>query len=170
MIEKYKKICFKILCIIPLLAGVFFLDVYILPQKSIDDTIVFYTFKTKSSRGKYSSTSSELMRSYIFHTEKGHHFSTEKRFIKENEITIEYSYLFKIVTSVKSQNEDYSSKLTSGLTGLNLLFTTSLLLSSIVSILILRFKESLSVNGFYNIILVNSFLIFFLLYFWGFQN
>lgn len=108
MIEKYKKICFKILFIIPLLASVFFFDVYVLPKKSIDDTIVSYTIKTKSSRAKYSSTRSELMRSYIFHTERGYNFSTEKRFVSENEITIEYSYLFKIVTSVKSQNEDYT--------------------------------------------------------------
>jgi hypothetical protein len=170
MIEKYKKICFKILFIIPLLGGVFFLDVYVLPQKSMEDTIVSYTIKTKSSREKYSRTRSELMRSYIFHTKKGHHFSTEKKYINENEITIKYSYLFKIVTSVKSQNEDYSSKLTSGLTGLNLLFTTGLLLSSIFSMLILHFKRNLSVNGFYNLILVNSFLLVLLLYFWAFQN
>lgn len=170
MIDKYKKICFKILFIIPLLASVFFLDIYVLPQKSIDDTIISYCIKTKSTKGKYSTTRSELMRSYIFHTERGYNFSTEKRFVSENEITIEYSYLFKIVTSVKSKNEDYSSKLTSGFTGLNLLFTSSLLLSSIVSMLILRFKENLSINGFYNIILVNSFLIILLLYFWTFQN
>lgn len=107
MIEKYKKICFKILFIIPLVAGVFFLDVYVLPQKSSDDTIVSCIIKKNYGYSrKFTYKKSEIMRNYTFHTEKGHHFSTEKKYIDENEITIEYSYLFKIVTSVKSQNED----------------------------------------------------------------
>ena len=168
--EKYRRITFKILLIIPLLASLFFADIFILPQKHIEDNIVSYSERTISSKGRFSSNRSKLISCYTFYTEKDYVFSTEKRFVDENEVIIEYSYIFKIVTSVKSKTEDYSNKLISGLSGLNLLLTICLLISTIISLLILRFKTNLSENLFYNIILLNSWLLFILLYFWSRQN
>ncbi len=170
MVEKYRRIAFKILMIIPCLISLFFLDVWILPQKSINDTIVSYSEKKITRKGRYSRSGSELMGCYKFYTQNGHQFSTENKFIDENEVTIEYSYIFKIVTSVKSQYGDYSNNLISGLKGLNLFFIQGLLISTISSLLILRYKKKLPENSFQNIILLNSFLVFVLLYFLAFQN
>jgi hypothetical protein len=169
MVEKYRKITFKILMFIPLLSSVFFLDTWILPQKKTNDFIVSYSLRKISHKGKYSSSSSESMRCYKFYTEKENEFSTEV-FIAENEVTIGTSYIFKIVTSVKSQTKDYTKKIVSGLNGLNLWLTIGLLISTICSLLFLQFDKKLSENGFYNILLLNSFIAFILLYFMSFQN
>ena len=170
MVEKYRRITFKILLIIPVLASVFYMDVRIFPRKKVNDTIESYSIKTISHRGRFSSQSSETMRSYKFYTQNGHTFSTEKRLVDEYEVTLELSSIFKIVTSVKSKTKDYSNKLVSGLNGLILWLTNGLLLSTLISLLLLRFKKELSPNAFYNIILWNSFLAFLLLYFLFFQN
>lgn len=169
MVEKYRRITFKILMFIPLLSSVFFIDTWILPQKKTNDFIVSYSLNKISHKGKYSSSSSESMRCYKFYTEKEHEFSTEV-FIAENEVTIGTSYIFNIVSSVKSQTKDYSKKIVSGLNGLNLWLTIGLLVSAICSLLFLKFNKNLTENGFYNIILLNSFIAFILLYFMSFQN
>jgi hypothetical protein len=137
MVEKYRDFTFKILMIFPLFACLLLIDSWILPQNKINDTIISYSERTISSRKKFSSRKSSYMTCYKFFTKKGYEFSTEKRFVDENDVIIQYSYIFKNITSVKSQKEDYTNKLVSGLNGLNLL---------------------------------NSFLLFILLYFWGFSN
>ncbi len=166
MVEKYRDFTFKILMIFPLFACLLLIDSWILPQNKINDTIISYSERTISSRKKFSSRKSSYMTCYKFFTKKGYEFSTEKRFVDENDVIIQYSYIFKNITSVKSQKEDYTNKLVSGLNGLNLLLFQCLVLTSIISMMILH----LSINGFYNIILSNSFLLFILLYFWGFSN
>lgn len=170
MVEKYRKITFNILLIVPFLFSLFYIDIWILPQKSVADTIVAYSEKSISRKGRYSSSRSELMACWKFYTQKGHEFSTEKRIVDENNVTIKYSYIFNIVTSVKSKNVDYSDKLVSGLNSLNLLLTMCLLISTIIGLLLLKYYTNLSLNGFYNIVLLNSFLAIILLYFLYFQN
>jgi hypothetical protein len=155
--------------IIPLLVGIFFIDTWILPQKKTSDIIVAYSIKKVTHRGKFSASSSESMRCYKFYTEKENEFSTEV-FLDEIEITLETSYIFKIVTSVKSKTDDYSNKLVSGLNGLILWLVIGLIISVTISLLLLKFYDNLSENAFYNIILLNSFLAFILIYFINLQN
>lgn len=170
MIEKYKSITFKILAIIPLFAFVLFIDLYLLPRKKVNDIIVSRTENIIKHKGRFSSSSSEIMSCYKFLTKQELEFSTENYFIEENEVKIEYSYIFKSVTSVKSLTKDYSDNLISGLKGLILILFISLLVTTLISLLTLKFYKKLSENGFLNIILMNSFLFLILLYFWHFQN
>ena len=164
MVEKYKKITDLILKIIILLICLFFVDIWILPQKKVDDVIVSYSERTISIRGKFSTKSSSRHFSYIFYTQKKNKFSTENTFVDENEITIGQSYIFRNVTSVKSKKQDYSNKLTSDLNGICFYLIIVIFISAVISLLNLRFNKNLSENGFYNIILFNSLMLFYLLY------
>lgn len=170
MVEKYKGIVFNFLATIPIFAVILFSDLLILPKNKVEDVIVSRFEKVISKRGKFSSSSSKMLSCYKFSTQKGFEFSTEKNSIEEDNVTIEYSFIFKSVTSVKSKNLDYTDKLISGFKGLNLLLFEFLIVASIIGLLILKFKKRISDNEFQNIILMNSFLFLILLYFWFFQN
>jgi hypothetical protein len=168
MIEKYRKITIITLLFIPLLIGLFFADSWMLPQKTINDKIISYSRISVNNSNKFSS--SEVLVGYIFYTQKGNEFSTQETFIDENEITIKQSYILKNITTVKSQTKDYSDKLMSGLNGACLYFTLGLTTSAIISLLLLWFDKNLSENGFQNIIIFNSFLLFITLYLFVLYN
>lgn len=164
MKEKYADITFKILLFIALLISLFFIDSWVLPQKTINDEIISYGEIYIRSKQKYTNSESKVFVGYIFLTRKNYEFSIQKTFIEENKITIKQSYIFKNITAVKSQSKDYSDKLMSGFNGACLYIVTALMISSIISLLMLRFNKNLSENGFQNIILFNSFLILCTLY------
>jgi len=147
--------------LIPLLVTLLLAETWILPQKEIDDYIVSYSKNTVTS-GRYSKSKTTVC--YKFYTQKGLEFSTEKTYINENDVKIKHSYIFKNITSVKSETKDYSDKLTSGLNGATLWFIIGLTISAIISLLNLRYNKNLSKNGFQNIILFNSLLLFYILY------
>jgi hypothetical protein len=168
MTEKYRKITIITLLFIPLLIGLFFADSWMLPQKTINDKIISYSRISVNNSNKFSS--SEVLVGYIFYTQKGNEFSTQETFIDENEITIKQSYILKNITTVKSQTKDYSDKLMSGLNGACLYFTLGLTTSAIISLLLLWFDKNLSENGFQNIIIFNSFLLFITLYLFVLYN
>lgn len=164
MKEKYTEITIKIIICIPILFSIFIIDQLVLPQKKINDKIIAYSQIVITRRNKYSTSSSKEFVGNKFFTEKGFEFSVRKIFIEENEITIGKSYIFQNINLVKSKSKDYSDKLMSGLNGACFYFTVGLVLTSIVSLLLLKFNENLSENGFQNIILINSFLAFIALY------
>lgn len=164
MKEKYADITFKILLFIPLLVSLFFIDSWILPQKTINDEITSYSKIFFRSTQKYTNSESKTFVGNIFYTQQGYKFSLQKTFIEENEITIKQSYIFKNITAVKSKYKDYSEKLMSGLNGACLYSVIALAVTSIISLLMLRFNKNLSENGFQNIILSNSFLLICTLY------
>jgi len=168
MIEKYRKITIIALIFIPLLVGLFFVDTWILPQKTINDEIISYSKIFVNNNNKFSR--SKILVGYIFFTRKGFEFSTQETFVEENEITIKHSYILKNITTVKSRTKDYSDKLMSGLNGACLYFTVGLTTSAIISLLFLRFDKNLSKNGFQNIILFNSFLAFITIYLFVLYN
>lgn len=172
MREKYGKITIIIIICIPAIVSLFFIDKYILPQKKIHDKIIAYNIISVRSGSKYSNryNSPKIYLGTKFFTEKGYEFSLEKAFVEENKVTIEESYIFRSITSVKSPIKDYSNKLTSGLNGGCLYFIIGLTLTSIISLLTLRFKRNLSENGFQNIILINSFLTIIALYLFFIYN
>ncbi len=164
MVEKYKRITSIILMIIFLLICLFFADLWILPQKKVDDVIVSYSERTITSRGKFSRSGSTRHFSWNFYTQKGYQFSTENTFIDENEVAIEFTPIFKNVSRVKSKKQDYSNKLTSDLNGICFYLIVTLFITAVIGLLNLQFNKNLSENGFYNIILSASLLIFYLLY------
>ncbi|MGL2988491.1 hypothetical protein ACSVH5_12960 [Flavobacterium sp. RSSA_27] len=163
MIDKYKKITIYILLFIPLVFGLFFIDSYILPNKTITDEIISYSeiYQTNSSNRF---NKSKVLVGYVFYTKKGKNFSMQETYITESKVTLKESYIFKNITEVTSKVNDYTHKLMSGLSGATLYFSVGLIISVIVSLLYLYFDKKLTENGFQNIILFNGFLIICILY------
>ncbi|GEL12015.1 hypothetical protein FGL01_27540 [Flavobacterium glycines] len=165
MKEKYSNITFKILILIPIASILFAVDLFILPQKQINDQITEYSEIIVSHRGKFSTHTSKELLGYKYYTQKGYEFAVSKTFIKENGITLSISYIFQNISNVKTINKEYSEELMSGLNGACFYIAIGLLITSIISLFLLKFNSTLSENGFQNIILSNAFLtiIFFYL-------
>jgi len=163
--EKYSRITFKILLLIPIIFILFATDQFILPQKQINDQITEYSKIIVSRRGKFSTTSSKEFLGYKYYTQKGYEFAVSKTYIQENEIVIHESYIFQNISNVKTINKEYADELMSGLNGACLYIAIGLLATSIISLLLIKFNSTLSENGFQNIVLSNVFLtiIFFYL-------
>jgi hypothetical protein len=164
MLQKYKKITTKILCFALIFIAFLFVDSWFLPQKTIKDEIEYYAPIYKTNRSKYSTSETKTLMGYIFITKKKYKFSTQKKYIKENDIIIEQSYILKNITSVKTGNIDYSKDLMSGFNGMNFYLAVGLAISIVISLLLLKFDKNLTENGFQNIIIFNSFLVFIALY------
>jgi len=162
--EKYSRITFKLLILIPLVFILFVADQFILPQKQISDRIKEYKQLVVSRRGKFSTSSSKELIGFRYRTHKGYEFGTAKTYIEENEVIISESYVFRNISKVKTVNKDYSEELFSGLNGACFYIAIGLFATSVISLLMLKFNNTLSENGFQNIILSNAFLI--LLYFY----
>lgn len=161
---RYIKLTINLLWLFPIIPCLLYVDVWLLPKQiSVDSFDQYYIQKI------YNKRNAELMRNYRIVTKKGFEF-TLSSITEETILIIESSPIFGIITSIKSDKKDYSSYLVSGLVGLNWIFTNLVLLSSILSIAYLKLKKSISENAFYNIILVNIFIAFFYIYFWGFNN
>lgn len=170
MKEKYTTVIIKILICIPVLFSLFIVDQLILPQKKINDRIISYSQIVVNRRNKFSISGSQELIAYKYFTEKGYEFSMSKTFIEENEITIGRSYIFQNINSIKTKSNVYSDKLMSGINGACFYFTLGLTITALISLLMLKFKENLSENGFQNIILINSFLTLVALYVYAIYN
>ena len=169
MIEKYKRLVFIILTTVLLSVSLIFIDIWILPKDKTDDTIVSYS-QVMGRTGSKFSRGSKYVVCFKFYTKKGFEFSTEDTFVDENNIIIKRSLIFKTITSVSSETEDYSEKLTSGLNGGCLWFIIVLAISTTISLLTLSFYIDLSENGFLNIIMFNSLILFYALYLFAVYN
>jgi uncharacterized protein YacL len=164
MIQKYRKITTQILAIVLLLIGLLFADSYVLPQKTIEDKIESYSSIYITHHNKYSASETKTFLGYLYFTQKGYTFSTQKIYIEENNVTLKQSYITKNITSVKTKTSDYSKKLMSGLNGAILYITIGLVISLIISLTLLMFDKNLTENEFLNIIIFNSFWAFIALY------
>jgi hypothetical protein len=164
MLQKYKKITTQILCFALIFIAFLFVDSWFLPQKTIKDEIEYYAPIYKTNRSKYSTSETKTLMGYIFITKKKYKFSTQKKYIKEKDIIIEQSYILKNITSVKTGNIDCSKDLMSGFNGMNFYLAVGLAISIVISLLLLKFDKNLTENGFQNIIIFNSFLVFIALY------
>lgn len=161
-IIKNKNIIIYLLGVIAFIILITFVDYYVLPVSKTNDVISSYSIRTT---GK-----SKQKVSYHYFTQKGYTFSTAKKFIKEDNISIETSLLFKFVTTVESDTKDYTDNLSSGL-GINgIQFYTSLILlfSVGISAKIMLSKKGFSENTFYNIVCFNCFMIFICIYMGGY--
>ncbi|MFB9078582.1 hypothetical protein ACFFWB_14385 [Flavobacterium procerum] len=135
-----------------------FADYYVFPTSKTNDEIIHYYVQTS---GK-----SKQKISYHYFTQKGFTFSTAKERIKESDVFIETSLLFKFTTKVKSKTKDYTDMLSSGLSSSGIQFYTCLILlfSLGISVKIMLSKKGFSENTFYNIVCFNSFMIFICVY------
>ena len=157
-IIKNKTTVVYILSIISFFISLGFLDFYVLPALKTTDVITHYAIRTVG--GKNGTKPQKL--SYHYYTQKGFTFSTEKNYIEENDIELEYSLIFKSVTKIKSKSNDYTSDLSSSLSinGIQFYFCCVLLLSIAISLKILLSKKGVTENTFYNIICFNGFMVF----------
>lgn len=171
MVKKYKKLTIRVLTILLLIVNLYFVDRWALPKKTIDDKIISYGEITQRNVNKFSPDNGRgVFIGYRFFTQKKHQFSTEKIFIKDSEVTIEYTTIFKNITTVKTKTKDYSDKLISDSNGICLYLIIALAVSTIVSLLALCLSKNISENGFINIILLNSMFVIFVLYFMFFYQ
>ncbi|KIC04049.1 hypothetical protein B8T70_00700 [Flavobacterium sp. AJR] len=140
-----------------------FTDYYVLPTSKTTDAITHRVVRS-SMRGSYGSKPQKV--SVHYYTQKGFTFSTTNDDIKENDIELEYSLLFKSVTKVRSNKNDYTDLLHNDLSsnGIQFYFCGVLLISIAISLRILLSKKGFSENTFYNIICFNSFMIFVCVY------
>ncbi|OMQ10988.1 hypothetical protein [[Flexibacter] sp. ATCC 35103] len=162
-IIRNKKFVINSLLVLTFLISLLFMDFYLLPKTKTKDILISYS--TNRARKSRQGKDKEIV-SYNYYTKKGHSFSTKNFLIEENEIEIEYSFLLKIVSEVKSKDEDYSKYLVNGLNpnGIHIYSCTVLLLSIAISLKILMLKKGCSENTFYNIICFNGFILFICLY------
>lgn len=157
MVEKYKKLVLIIVLILTLIINLILLDLFILPKKTIKDTIVSYN--KLFFQGKFGNKS---LISYHFTTHKGFDFSTERYFINEDKISISYTPIFRNVTKVRSDETDYSNKLISDLNSIIIYFYLIMFVSLNISVLYLLFDKNLSENKLQNIINFNLIMLFFI--------
>lgn len=152
MVQKYKRVVTLFILTLALLLSFLFFDFYVLPKNTIDDEIEYYS-KIRAKRS---------LIGYNFTTFKDYTFSIEGSYISDNKVTLKVSKVFSIITNVKTESKDYSTKLISGLGGVNLYFYLILTLSCYVSLSYLTLCKDLSENSFQNIIYFNIIMIFFI--------
>ncbi|MDG2431439.1 hypothetical protein [Flavobacterium sp.] len=155
-VTKYRKLVEALLIVVGIVVSSVLIDFYFLPKTTVNDEITHY--RIEYVRNKAGSSRTAV--AYRFFTAKGHSFTTEKTFIEENDITIEFTSLFKNNSKVYSSKTDYSKKISSGLTGVLLYLFDGFLFSIVCSLIILHTKKNIGENSFYNIICLNSFLLF----------
>lgn len=161
-IIQYKTVIVYLFLIVGFIISLLFFDYFVLPTSKTKDVITYASVRTSS--GKNGSKRQTI--SYQYYTKKGFSFSTIKDDVEENDIEIEYSLVFKSVTTVRSKKNDYTKLLSNDLTanGLQFYLCIVLLFSIAISIKILLSKKGFSENMFFNIICFNSFMIFVCLY------
>ncbi|MCD0473509.1 hypothetical protein LPB87_03775 [Flavobacterium sp. EDS] len=159
-IIKNKSVIVYLLMVVTFIILLCFADYYVLPASKTTDVITHYAVIT-TGRG-----SNPEKVSVHYYTQKEFTFSTIRDDIEENDVELEYSLLFKSITKVKSEKNDYTNLLCNGLNsnGIQFYFCGVLLISIAISLKILLSKKSFSENTFYNIICFNLFMIFLCVY------
>ncbi|WP_298146324.1 hypothetical protein [Flavobacterium sp.] len=159
---KYHKATRILLGALALFINTLLLDRFVLPTKETPDRIFSY-ISFSNSTNTYTGTN-KYYKGYKFLTDKGFEFSTENAAISNPRITITHTFLFKNVIGVYSDDNDYSQHLVSSVNGFMLYLYAMLGISSLISFCFLQFSKKLTVNGFYNAILINAMIIFWILW------
>ncbi|SFJ88836.1 hypothetical protein [Myroides guanonis] len=163
LVDKYRKTTVVCLAVILQFIGLMFFDMYVLPKTNIEDTITHYqNIKTGKNDTNYLGSQ--------FYTEKGKTFSLEKNNFELNEVVLEETLLFKSITAVRNEKKDYTNILISDLSGITLVLTIGLVLSSGFGILVLERQQNVSENKFLNIVSLNSLLFLVTLYMYFIQS
>jgi hypothetical protein len=158
MKKKYKNLVLFLVLFLALIFNLVFLDLYILPKITIEDSIISHKEIIINRKD-----GSKSLIGYKFITHNGFEFSTERYFINEKNILISYTTIFNNITRIESENKDCSEKLISDLNGITIYFYLILFLSLNCSVLLLFFDKNISENKFQNIIGLNSIMLFFIL-------
>lgn len=158
MINKYSTITTIGLYAILIIILVLNLDNFILPQNSSEIKVVHTERISVSSKGNRHTIG------YKYFTDNGLFFTTQEDYIYSKNFYVSQTYLFNNIVSIRSTNNDYTSKLMSGFNGATFYFSNILALASLISLFLLKRKKELSSNSFQNIILLHSFMIFIILY------
>ncbi|WP_430612593.1 hypothetical protein [Flavobacterium sp. JP2137] len=156
MIEKHIKNATTALSFIFLTISLLLADLWVLPQKTLGDEIVAYRV---IYTGKGATKSLKTVEGYHYYTQKNHPFSTEKAFVEESDITLSLTPIFSFITQVKTDKKDYSDLLISDLNGIVFMLLFLLYLSSIIGLLYLKWDKNMTKNRFYNILLINGFML-----------
>lgn len=138
------------------------LDRFVLPTSEVSDRI--YSYYSFSNRTYTKFGSHTYYKGYRFVTDKGFEFSTNKASIGNPYITIKYTPLFKNVVGVYTRKTDFSKHLVSSVNGIMLYLYMMLGVSATGSLCYLHFSKKLTTNGFYNAILINAMIIFWILW------
>lgn len=154
--SRYKKPTIYALVLVLLSIAVFFTDYYLLPHQKTEDAIVRYQKITDQNYN---------LLGYKYFTQEGFGFYISGGFIKEYNVTIERTIFFKKIKKVITEKEEYSDGLISDHKRVNFYFIIVLAVSSVISLLYLCFYKDLSDNGFFNIVLFNSLMIIYILFF-----
>jgi hypothetical protein len=160
---KLKQITFVVLLIVAIPFNIIVIDRYFFPKQIISDNIISAARVIQTRNSKFGSSKST--RGYIYNTDKGFEFLTDKDYISDLKINIEQTIIFKNIVSVCTE-EGNKVELLTGLGGINGYFYLILAMSTTISICFLKLKPEVSDNEFLNIILFNGFMIFVLLIIW----
>lgn len=134
------------------------IDFFFIPKIETTDQIV-------SRRKLYRSNSyGRILVGCKYKTAKGFSFSTSEAIIRENDIEINHTQVFKSITFVSSSRKDYTEKLSSNLNGILKYFHLLFLLSLIIGIIIFISERQISQNTYLNIVIFNTLIFVVLLY------
>lgn len=145
-----------------LFIGTLLLDRFVLPTSEVTDQIYSYYSFSNSTYSKFGNH--KYYTGYQFVTDKGFEFSTNNASIGNPNVTIRHTMLFKNVVGVYTPKTDYSKHLVSAVNGFMLYLYIMLGVSATLSLCYLHFTKKLTTNGFYNAILINAMIIFWILW------
>jgi len=141
-----------------ILSSVNMIDFFFIPKIETTDQIV-------SRRKLYRNNSyGRTVVGCKYKTAKGFSFSTSEAIIRENDIDIKHTQIFKSVTFVDSDRKDYTEKLSSNLNGILKYFHLLFLSSLVIGIIIFISERQISQNTYLNIIIFNALIFVVLLY------
>ncbi len=154
--SKYSKFTIQLLSVVLCIIGVYFVDYHVLPVQQTSDTITQYQrIKDEQRRHK----------GFSYFTQERYSFFVAGEFIEERQVTIEHSPIVKNIRKVILSQAEYTENLQSDFTRTNYYIIWILSFTSIISICCLIYYKDLTDNGFANIVLINLFLIAYILYF-----
>lgn len=155
-LSKYRKSTIWSLIVILVLVVVFFADHYLLPYQNTEDTIASY----KEIRDE-----KDKLLGYRYLTTGGYVFHSCGELLNNHHLTVEHTLVFKNIKKVITERDEHSKNLISDYKRVNFYFVILLGACSFISLLCLLYSETLTDNGFLNIVLSNSFLTIFILIF-----
>ncbi len=152
------KFVLSLFTLVALLISIIFVDIFILPKTTINDSVVEIKKLLEHSR----ETNTYKTIGYKCKTSKGYVFYITRidfRTKQTNEVELEHTLLLHNVIALKSNNKDYSDKLFSNTIDELKYFYLFILTSLIVNIIIIYFNIFIKRNSLWNLIGFNFLLI-----------
>ncbi|MBJ2173168.1 hypothetical protein JBL43_02885 [Aureibaculum sp. A20] len=154
------KFVLSLFFLVALLISIIFIDIFILPKTTINDTVV----ETKELLERIGDSDKYKVVGYKCKTSKGYVFHIQSiGFLakQKNEVKLKLTLLLKNVIGLKSKNKDYSDILYSNTVYELKYFYLFVLGSLIINIIIIYFNLFIKRNSLWNFIGFNFLLILF---------